>query len=75
VRIAIDQIVYQLLIYFITLFGISKILFFSPIVRVSTAGRKNVMELFGYTTSEWFLIADLLGVGSFWIVIWGDDDR
>ena len=33
------------------------------------------MELFGYTTEEWFLMAALLGVGSFWLAMVDEDDR
>ena len=63
------------MIYFTTLFGTRKVLFFSPIVKVGTARTENDMELFGYTTEEWFLMAALLGVGSFWLAMVDEDDR
>jgi len=63
------------MIYFITLFGISKILFFSPIVKVGTTRTENVMELFGYTTTEWFLIAGFLAIGAWWLAVDDWDER
>ena len=36
---------------------------------------KNVMELFGYTTSEWFLIATCLALVAFWLVKDDWDER
>lgn len=69
----IDLIVYQLLIYFITLFGITQVLFFSPILKVGLPGIGVTMEFLGYTTTEWFLMAALLGVGSFWLSLMDDE--
>ena len=63
------------MIYFTTTFGIKQELFFSPIVKVGSQRTENEMELFGYTTEQWFLMAALMGIGAFWLVIWGDDDR
>jgi hypothetical protein len=62
------------MIYFITLFGIRKVLFFSPIVKVSRTGTENTMELFGYSLEEWFLITACMGIGAFWLAMVDNDD-
>jgi len=63
------------LIYFITLFGTRKVLFFSPIVKVSTARTENEMEIFGYSLEEWFLMTACMGIGAFWLGVMDHDDR
>ena len=71
----IDQIVYQFMIYCTTTFGIRQELFFSPIAKVSTVGTENVMELFGYTYEQWFLMCAFMAVGAFWLGVMDHDDR
>ena len=63
------------MIYFTTTFGISKELFFSPIVKVGTTRTENGMELFGYSYEEWFLMCAFMAVGAFWLAMVDNDDH
>ena len=55
------------MIYFITLFGIKQVLFFLGIVKVCSTGRKNVMELLGYSTGDWLIIIACASFVAFWL--------